>query len=247
MGETVFAHLHLIKPGTREISLPDIYEPDGPHIIVKLNPSMTASQNAQKFFRKYNKARDSLKIIKKNIRKTAAEVRYLNSVEIGLEQAATLSEIGEIQSELEEAGYLRTSAREKEKRKKKEQRKEAPQIKQFTSQDGFTILIGKNNKQNDYLTMRLAQDDDCWLHVKDSAGAHIVVKNIPGKEVPLSTLEEAAGLAAYFKGGAAFIQCACRLHQTKECQQTQRRSAGVCHLQKTPNLLCHTESPRRTG
>jgi predicted ribosome quality control (RQC) complex YloA/Tae2 family protein len=197
-GETVFAHLHLIKPGTREVSLPDIYEPDGPHIIVKLNPSMTASQNAQKFFRKYNKARDSLKIIKKNIRKTAAEVRYLNSVEIGLEQAATLSEIGEIQSELEEAGYLRTSAREKEKRKKKEQRKEAPQIKQFTSQDGFTILIGKNNKQNDYLTMRLAQDDDCWLHVKDSAGAHIVVKNIPGKEVPLSTLEEAAGLAAYF-------------------------------------------------
>lgn len=216
-GETVFAHLHLIKPGTREVSLPNIYEPEGPHIKIKLTPSMTASQNAQRFFRKYNKARDSLKIIKKNKQNTAAEIRYLNSIIIGLDQADTLSELREIRAELEESGYLHK--KEKKKHKKKTQKKETPQVKQFTSQDGFTILIGKNNKQNDYLTMRLAKDDDYWLHVKDSAGSHIVVKSIPGQETPPSTLEEAAGLAAYFSEARLSsnvpVDCTKRKHVSK--------------------------------
>lgn len=195
-GDTIFAHLHRVKPGTQEVSLPNIYEPKGPPLKIKLSPSLTASQNAQNFFRKYNKARDSLKIIEKNKKKTTAEIHYLNSVMIGLKHADTLSELKEIQSELEEAGYLHT--KEKKKQKKKEQRKEIPQVKQVTSQDGFTILIGKNNKQNDYLTMRLAKNDDYWLHVKDSAGAHVIIKCSPGQDVPPSTLEEAAELAAYF-------------------------------------------------
>lgn len=195
-GDTIFAHLHRVKPGTQEVSLPNIYEPEGPPLKIKLSPSLTASQNAQNFFRKYNKARDSLKIIEKNKKKTTAEIHYLNSVMIGLKHADTLSELKEIQSELEEAGYLHT--KEKKKQKKKEQRKEIPQVKQVTSQDGFTILIGKNNKQNDYLTMRLAKNDDYWLHVKDSAGAHVIIKCSPGQDVPPSTLEEAAELAAYF-------------------------------------------------
>jgi predicted ribosome quality control (RQC) complex YloA/Tae2 family protein len=196
-GETIFANLHLIKPGAREASLPNIYEPDGHHINIKLVPSLTASQNAQRFFRKYNKARDSLKIIEKNKKKTAAEIRYLNSVEFALEEAASLSELLEVQAELVEAGYLRLHTKVKGTNKKKP-RKEAPQIRNITSQNGFSILIGKNNKQNDYLTMRLAQPDDYWLHVKDSAGSHIIVKSAPGQEVPSSTLKEAAELAAYF-------------------------------------------------
>lgn len=195
-GDTVFAHLHRIKPGAQEVTLLNIYEPEGPPLKIKLSPTMTASQNAQNFFRKYNKARDSLNIIEKHKQKTAAEIRYLNSIKIGLEHADTLSELEEIQSELEEAGYLHP--KEKKKQKKKVQKKEAPQVKQITSQDGFTIIIGKNNKQNDYLTMRLARNDDYWLHVKDSAGAHVVIKCPPGQDVPPSTLEEAAGLAAYF-------------------------------------------------
>jgi predicted ribosome quality control (RQC) complex YloA/Tae2 family protein len=195
-GDAIFAHLHLIKPGAQEVILPNIYEPEGPPLKIKLSPSITASQNAQNFFRKYNKARDSLKIIEKHKQKTAAEIRYLNSVKTGLDHADTLSELEDIQSELEEAGYLHS--KEKKKQKMKARKKEGPQIKQVTSQDGFTILIGKNNKQNDYLTMRLARNDDYWLHVKDSAGAHVVIKCAPGQDVPPSTLEEAAGLAAYF-------------------------------------------------
>ncbi|HHY40534.1 MAG TPA: fibronectin/fibrinogen-binding protein [Syntrophaceticus sp.] len=195
-GEMIFAHLHTIEKGAREVTLPNLYEPGSPPIKIILDPSLSAAQNAQRLFHKYNKARDTLKILQKHKKETIAEIRYLSTIQFALEQADSLKEIHEIQAELVEAGYLHS--KEKIKDKKKLQKKEAPQIKQITSKDGFTILIGKNNKQNDYLTMRLARDEDYWLHAKESAGAHVVVKSKPGQEVPSSTLEEAAGLAAYF-------------------------------------------------
>jgi len=195
-GEMIFAHLHTIEKGAREVTLPNLYEPEGPPITITLDPSLSAAQNAQRFFHKYNKARDTLKMLQKHKKETIAEIRYLSTIQFALEEADSLKELQEIQSELVEAGYIHS--KEKNKDKKKGQKKEAPQIKQVISQDGFTILIGKNNKQNDYLTMRLAKDEDYWLHAKDSAGAHVVVKSKPGQEIPPSTLEEAAGLAAYF-------------------------------------------------
>ncbi|MFY9271917.1 MAG: NFACT RNA binding domain-containing protein [Thermacetogeniaceae bacterium] len=195
-GEMILAHLHTIDKGAREVTLPNLYEPGSPPINVILDPSLSAVQNAQRLFHKYNKARDTLKILQKHKKDTTAEIRYLSTVQFALEQADSLKELHEIQAELMEAGYL--ASKEKNKHKKKVQKKEAPQIKQIISQDGFTILIGKNNKQNDYLTMRLAKDEDYWLHAKESAGAHVVVKSKPGQEIPPTTLEEAAGLAAYF-------------------------------------------------
>lgn len=195
-GEMIYAHLHTIEKGAREATLPNLYEPESPPIKITLDPSLSAAQNAQRLFHKYNKARDTLKSLQKHKKETIAEIRYLSTIQFALEEADTLKELHEIQAELVEAGYLHS--KEKNKDKKKLQKKEAPQIKQITSQDGFTILIGKNNKQNDYLTMRLAKDEDYWLHAKESAGAHVVVKSKPGQEVPPTTLEEAAGLAAYF-------------------------------------------------
>lgn len=193
-GEMIFAHLHTIKPGTKEAALPNLYDPEAPPIKVSLDPSLSAAQNAQRLFRKYNKARDTLKMLEKHKKITGEEIRYLSTIQFALEQADTLKELQEIKTELVEAGYIK----EKSKHKKKAQKKGVPQVKQITSQDGFTILIGKNNKQNDYLTMRLARDEDYWFHVKESPGAHVVVKNKSGQDVPLSTLEEAAGIAAYF-------------------------------------------------
>lgn len=195
-GEMIFAHLHTIEKGAREVTLPNLYEPESPPIKITLDPSLSAAQNAQRLFHKYNKARDTLKMLQKHKKETIAEIRYLSTIQFALEQADSLKELQEIQAELVEAGYIHS--KEKNKDKKKAPKKEAPQIKQIVSKDGFTILIGKNNKQNDYLTMRLAKDEDYWLHAKDSAGAHVVVKSKPGQEIPPSTLEEAAGLAAYF-------------------------------------------------
>jgi predicted ribosome quality control (RQC) complex YloA/Tae2 family protein len=194
-GEMLFAHLHMIKPGTEEIVLPNLYDPDAPHLRISLDPALTAVQNAQQLLRKYDKARDSLKILKKQIKNTEEEIQYLNSIRISLEHAENLADLLEIRSELEDSGYL---SRKEKKHNKKAKKKRSLQVRRFTSQDGFQILVGKNNKQNDYLTMHLASDEDYWLHIKDSAGAHVVIKSKPGQKVPPSTLEEAAELAAYY-------------------------------------------------
>lgn len=194
-GEMLFAHLHLIEPGAEEVVLPNLYDQEAPHLKISLDPALTAVQNAQRLLKKYDKARDSLKILKKQIRNTKEELQYLNSIKISLDHAESLADLQEIRSELEDADYLKKKKRNKKTKKK---RKRSPQVRRFTSQDGFQILVGKNNKQNDYLTMRLASDEDYWLHVKDSAGSHVVIKSEPGREIPPTTLEEAAELAAYY-------------------------------------------------
>ncbi len=196
LGEMIFSHLHLIKPGAREVVLPNLYQPDAPPLKIELDPSLSAVQNAQRLFRKYDKARDAIKALEKQIKSTREEIQYLNSLKAALEQAENLADYQEIHEELEEAGYVRSDG--KKDRWSQGTKKMPPQILRFTSSDGYQILVGKNNRQNDYITMRLARDEDYWLHVKESAGAHVVVKSKPGQEVPPSTLEEAAGLAAHF-------------------------------------------------
>ncbi|MGB9792517.1 MAG: Rqc2 family fibronectin-binding protein [Thermacetogeniaceae bacterium] len=194
-GEMLLAHLHLVKPGQKEVLVPNLYEPDTPLIRIELDPSLSPTQNAQKLFKKYNKARDSLKLIRNQIELTREELIYLTSVKTALENSETLSDLEEIKSELEETGYIKTRNGARGSLKEK---KSSRQILRLISRDGLEIFIGKNNKQNDYLTMRLAKDNDLWLHVKDAAGAHVIVKAPPDGEIPETTLEEAAQLAAYF-------------------------------------------------
>ncbi len=194
-GEMLLAHLHLVRPGQREVFVPNLYEPDTPLLQIELDPSLSPAQNAQRLFKRYDKARDSLKAIKKQVELTTEELNYLASVKTALDQAETLTELNEIKSELEETGYLKLKDTGKTKVPAK---KNPPQVVRLTSRDGLEILIGKNNRQNDYLTMRLAKDNDLWLHVKEAAGAHVIVKAKPGGEIPSTTLEEAAQIAAYF-------------------------------------------------
>ncbi len=198
-GEMLLAHLHLIKPGQREAVVPNLYEPDGHTLHIELDPSLTPAQNAQRLFKRYDKARDSLKVIKKQIELTTEELNYLASVKTALEQVESLTELNEIKGELEETGYLKHKDKEgRHARAKVSGRKYPPQLLRLTSTDGLEILIGKNNRQNDYLTMRLAKDNDIWLHVKEAAGAHVVVKAPSNGEIPITTLEQAAQLAAFF-------------------------------------------------
>ncbi|NPV29772.1 MAG: fibronectin/fibrinogen-binding protein [Firmicutes bacterium] len=196
-GEMLLAHLHQIPRGQEQVVLPNLYDPDAPPVEIELNPSLTPSQNAQQLFRKYAKARNTLNFAKKQIAQAEEEQKYLASIRNALDQAETLQELDEIRTELEEEGYLKAKNK-KQVKGKGQTSKLRPQILRFTSPDGFEILVGKNNRQNDYLTMRLAKDEDLWLHAKDTAGAHVVVKAQPGRTIPPETLEQAARLAAYF-------------------------------------------------
>ncbi|HHX95837.1 MAG TPA: fibronectin/fibrinogen-binding protein [Clostridia bacterium] len=192
-GELITANMYNVSRGDREINTPNYYDPEQKNVVIPLDPSLTPSQNAQKYFKKYRKGNVKKQKAVYYIDRTREELLYLDTVSMAISQAATLEELEEIREELANQGYLK-------KEKRKTPVSTTPGYLTYISTDGFTIMVGKNNRQNDYLTMKVAQDEDMWLHTKDIPGAHVIVKS-EGRRVPERTLLEAAMLAAYYSRG----------------------------------------------
>jgi predicted ribosome quality control (RQC) complex YloA/Tae2 family protein len=191
MGELLTAHLHAFKRGDKSVDVVDYYEEEQPTISIALDPLLTPNENAQRYFRKYNKLKNSRAIVAEQMQATETEIQYLASVQQGLE-SATPADIGEIREELIEQGYIRERGIKRGTKKKK---KDTPAILCYTSSEGIPIYVGKNNTQNDYVTNRLAMSSDTWLHTKDIPGSHVLIR---GQEYGDATLQEAAVLAAYY-------------------------------------------------
>ncbi|MGA8942072.1 MAG: NFACT RNA binding domain-containing protein [Thermoactinomyces sp.] len=188
-GELITAHLHEIKRGDSRVEVTNFYEPDAPKVTIELDPTLSPAKNAQRYFKKYNKLKASRKWNQEQIEKAREENRYLESVIVQMENAS-LGDIEQIHEELIEEGWIKRPARKKKPRKKEE-----PVPYKATATDGTVILIGKNNKQNDYLTHKLAAASNIWLHTKEIPGSHVVIRSHTASE---QTLREAAMLAAYF-------------------------------------------------
>jgi len=187
-GELLTAHLHLVNQGDTSITVVDYYDPDQKEMTIQLQPDQTPSENAQRLFTRYRKLSNSQKVVQREIIKTKHEISYLEQI---LQQLETVREadIEEIREELREEGYLRKQRKQRRRKSKK------PQPEQFLSSDGTTIYVGRNNRQNEYVTHRLAHRGDTWLHTKDIPGSHVVIKsNNPSEQ----TLQEAAQIAAYY-------------------------------------------------
>ena len=159
-------------------------------MIIPLDPQKTPTENAQKYFSKYQKAKHAVIVVQEQIEKTKEELHYFEALQQQL-QSASPKDIEEIREELQEEGYLRI----KQKKGMKKPAHAKPQLETYYSTDGDMIFIGKNNKQNDYLTNKFARRDEIWLHTKDIPGSHVVIRN----EAPSDqTIKEAAILAAFF-------------------------------------------------
>jgi predicted ribosome quality control (RQC) complex YloA/Tae2 family protein len=182
--------------GCKSVQVVDYFDPNMPLVTIELDPSLTVIDNARLYYRRYVKAKRSKDKVEELVRSTAQDLEYLRQVESGLLCASTLAELEEIRSELAEQGFLSAAERPETRRKASSAGGSAPA--QFTSIDGVPILVGKNNRQNDELTLRLASHDDIWLHAKDLPGSHVIVKTRGLKVVPDTTLTAAALLAAYF-------------------------------------------------
>ncbi|MBS4193926.1 Rqc2 family fibronectin-binding protein [Lederbergia citri] len=190
LGELLTANMHLVNKGMKDISVINYYDETGGQMTIELDPRKSPSENAQSYYTKYQKAKNSVQVVKEQIEKAEDEINYFDGL---LQQLASAStrDIEEIREELAEQGYLRL-------RHKKGQRKNPnakPVIDRYEASDGTEILVGKNNKQNDYLTNKLAGRDEIWLHTKDIPGSHVVIRSKEPKE---ETILEAAKLAAYF-------------------------------------------------
>ncbi|AET61618.1 RNA-binding protein [Paenibacillus terrae HPL-003] len=189
-GELLFASLHEVKKGDKEVTLTNFYDEEQRPMSIPLDPLLAPSDNAQRYFKKYNKYKNSLAVIDEQLEKTHEEIRYMDNL---LQQLAhaSMSDIEEIREELVQQGYLRDRVKKGKKKKKTDR----PTLHVYTSSEGIELLVGKNNLQNEYVTNRLAGPNDTWLHTKDIPGSHVVIR---AEQFGDTTLEEAAQLAAYF-------------------------------------------------
>jgi predicted ribosome quality control (RQC) complex YloA/Tae2 family protein len=188
-GEILTTYLSQVPRGATSVTLPNFYDEMQP-LTIKLAPDLGPNQNAQKYFTRYQKLRNSVSHVHEQIQVAEDELSYLQSISALVDLAAP-KDLEDIKTELTQAGYIRAP---KTKGRKKPRVKVA-KPDSFWASDGTHILVGKNNLQNDQLTLRTAAKDDIWLHAKDVPGSHVIVdSNNPSDK----TLLEAANLAAYF-------------------------------------------------
>ncbi len=192
-GELLTSYIYMIQKGMESVEVANFYDANYSNIRIALNKNLTPSENAQKYFKKYNKLKTAKIELTSQIAICNEEIEYLENIMLGIENCENLEELDDIKDELIKLGYAKAPFRYKAKKDIDPTTKP----NQFTSSDGFTILVGKNNKQNDYLTLRIADPEDLWMHTKNIPGSHVIIK-CAGKEVPDNTLLEAATLAAYF-------------------------------------------------
>ncbi|MBS0949313.1 NFACT family protein [Weissella minor] len=185
-GELLTTYMHQIERGMTEIELPNYYENNEP-MQIQLSNQLNPSQNAQRYFTRYNKLKASVKYLNEQIALAQAEVDYFENLQAQVDIASP-KDIEEIRQELIQEGYLRVQ-------KKKKQKPQVSQPEKFYASDGTLIEVGKNNLQNERLSMKTAQRSDIWLHTKDIPGSHVIIHD---SEPSTQTLEEGAQLAAYF-------------------------------------------------
>ncbi len=188
-GDLLTANLCRIEKGMREITLENYYDPELKPIKIALNPALTAQQNAQKYYKDYRKAKTANEKLSGLIASAEEELSYLETVFDELSRAENENDLNEIRAELREQGYLR---KQNDRRAPKEKR--LPPF-EFTLRSGKTVLIGRNNRGNDELTLKFAKKSDLWLHTKNIPGSHAILL-LSGTEPDDRDIAEAAALAA---------------------------------------------------
>ncbi len=188
-GDLLQANLYRIEKGASAVTVENYYAEDNAPMTIPLNPAVTPAMNAQRFYKAYNKAKTRETMLTEQIKKASQELEYIESVQDALTRCETEAELAAIRAELREQGYLRA-----QKGTQKRKDKPLPPI-EYQSADGFRILVGRNNIQNDQLTLRFAKKSDVWLHTKNIHGSHVIII-ADGRPVSETAIREAAQLAA---------------------------------------------------
>ncbi|AWZ48248.1 fibronectin/fibrinogen-binding protein [Clostridiaceae bacterium 14S0207] len=233
-GELLTSNIYMLSKGMNSIDVQNYYSENLENVRIKLDPNKTPSENIQKYFKKYNKLKKSEEMALINIEHTDEELTYLNSVLNNIHRVETSSEIEEIRKELIETGYIKFS-----KKKVKDKNKSKPY--HFVSSDGTNIYVGKNNLQNDYLTLKLAGKKDIWLHTKVIPGSHVIIQNDHG--ISDKTLEEAANLAAYYSKGRESSKVEIDYTEVKNVKKPSGAKPGMVIYYTNKTIIIEPKKP----
>ena len=188
-GDIISANLYRVQRGDKSLRAQNFFSPQGEEIEIPLDPKFTPAKNAQKYYTEYRKAATAEEKLQELMAAGSQELSYLESAIAELERASGEEELQGIREELISQGYIRQESRQKQRPGK------LPPLR-YRSSDGFLILCGRNNLQNDQLTLREARNYDLWLHTQKIHGAHVIVVGEGAREIPDRTIEEAAVIAA---------------------------------------------------
>ena len=191
LGDILTANIHRVQKGQQSVQCEDFYDENMAVIEIPLSPLLSPQQNAAKFYKDYGRMKNAEKELTRQIEMGEAELQYLQSVLDELNRAQSEQELEEIRRELQDEGYLKADSA----KKRVKQAKLAPM--RFESTDGYPIYVGRNNRQNDELTFKLARKDDLWLHASKVHGSHVIIA-CAGVTPPDNTITQAAQLAAYY-------------------------------------------------
>ncbi|MGL4108161.1 Rqc2 family fibronectin-binding protein [Clostridium sp. LP20] len=192
-GDLLTSYIYTLKQGDDKVKLLNFYSEKEEYITINLDKHKSPSENIQKYYKKYNKLKKSEEWAIEQLAKNEAELEYLNSVLTNIINVESYDEIEQIKRELMETGYIKFKNTNKGNKKVKESKP-----LHFVSSSGFDIYVGKNNLQNDYLSLKFAHRNDIWLHTKNIPGSHVIIK---GLNIDDQSLEEAAIIAAYYSKG----------------------------------------------
>ena len=188
-GELLSAYAYQIPAGSRTYAAENYYD-ENKIVNIPLDETMTAQENAKRYFDKYQKQKRTYEAMTTQVEATTAELAHLESVQVALDIARSEDDLTEIRQELADCGYIKKHAGAKRAKSK-------GKPLHYVTEDGFHIYVGKNNYQNDLLTFQTANGGDWWFHAKKLPGSHVIVKT-EGKELPDRVYEQAAALAAYY-------------------------------------------------
>lgn len=217
-GELILAYQYALAPGQTELRA--TYDVDQPELVIAIDPGMTPLENAQRYFERYNKAKRALDDVPALIEETRGEVDYLNQLGTDLELATNWPEIDEVQQTLQAKGYWRGKPRPR----MTGAAKSAPL--RVVSKEGMVIWVGRNSRQNEMVTFEKGSPVDWWLHARDVAGAHVIIKN-DGRSIPDHVFEQAAAIAAYYSASRGEARVIVDVTQRKHVRKIKGGGPGM--------------------
>ncbi len=244
LGELLTANLYILQPGLKEIMVEDYTNPEYKPLTIPLDPALSGIDNAQRYYKLYNKAKSTIKNTQPLLLAASEEMEYIQSLALSIDQAARNEELNEIHQELIDQGYVAGKHDKKSSGKKKDQREpddhSLPHV--YHSRTGHTIIVGRNNRQNDRMTWREAKPSDLWLHVKKIPGSHVIVPLDPDEEFPDDeTLLDAAALAVYFSQARGSSQVPVDYTHVKQIKKPRGAKPGMVVYDQNWSLLITPE------
>ncbi|UCB52901.1 MAG: NFACT family protein [Candidatus Zixiibacteriota bacterium] len=238
-GELLMLNKANIKKGQSSVRLTDVFDPESPEIEVPLDLKRTATRNAQVYFKKYKKARDALSIIEKRRSETEDQVAQLEQIREQLDLPDENADLEAIRRSLTQLGFLREPKPRVTRRKRKETLGRI-----FLAKSGAEILVGRNNKENDYLTFKFARPDDMWFHAQDVPGSHVLLRKKQKKtELSQPEIREAAQVAAHFSKARGEKKVAVVYTKAKYVRKPKKGKPGLALVEREKNIVVEPGLP----